>query len=75
MHDVVFAPDGQHGVAVGHRYPPATLAGFVALTEDGGLTWTERTEDAPPLHPPAIMNETFSISADGYPAQGIFRAE
>ncbi len=61
--------------ATQHRPPPATLGVSVALTEDGGLTWTERTEDAPPLHPPAIMNETFSISADEYPARGIFRAE
>lgn len=74
MHDVVFAPDGRHGIAVGHRYPPATLGGFIALTEDGGLTWTERDEDVPPLYAAAIFGETFWVSGDGYLARGIFSA-
>lgn len=41
IEDLRFSEDGLHGVAVGHRYPPASLGGFVLLTYDGGLSWEE----------------------------------
>jgi hypothetical protein len=72
MHDIAFDEDGLHGVAVGHRYPPGSLGGFVALTEDGGDTWTLRDEDVPPLYAAGISGETFWVSAEGYLARGIF---
>lgn len=71
MHDLEFAEDGLHGVAVGHRYPPSSQGGFVATTDDGGQTWVERAEDVPPLYTAAIVGDTFWVAGDAYLARGV----
>lgn len=71
--DVVFASDGRRGVAVGHRYPPTSLGGFVLTTDDGGATWDEQAGfDVPPLYRASFADGTAWVAGDGYLASFAF---
>lgn len=73
VRDVAFSADGNLGIAVGDRYPPASLGGFALVTSDGGLTWTELNEDLPEnLQRAAVEGTTWMIGGDGYLARGSF---
>lgn len=72
VHDIKFAEDGQHGVAVGHRYPPATLGGFVLVTEDAGASWSEVETDVPILFSAAARGGSYWVGGDGYLGRGSF---
>jgi hypothetical protein len=72
VYDIAIAEDGQHGVAVGHRYPPSSLGGFVLLTEDGGATWTEVDEDVPILQSCEARGSTWWAAGGGFLARGDF---
>lgn len=69
VHDVSFAPDGQHGVAVGHRYP-TSLGGFILLTDDAGATWAEVTEQTPLLQSAFARNDRYWVAGDSFQAMG-----
>lgn len=71
VQDLVFATDGQHGIAVGHRYP-TSHGGFILLTSDGGQTWTERKEDVPPLYVASVVGTDFWVAGENYLARGEF---
>lgn len=69
VRDVRF--DGPIGVAVGDRYPPASLGGFVLVTTDGGQSWSELDVDVPAdLRRVIVSGESFWIGGNGYMAQG-----
>lgn len=72
VHDIKFSEDGVHGVAVGHRYPPASKGGFVLLTYDGGQTWQELDADLPIMQSAAASGGTFWVGGDGYMGRGEF---
>ena len=72
VHDIKFSEDGVHGVAVGHRYPPASKGGFVLLTYDGGQTWQELDADLPIMQSAAASGDTFWVGGDGYMGRGEF---
>jgi photosystem II stability/assembly factor-like uncharacterized protein len=72
VHDIAFSEDGLHGVAVGHRYPPASLGGFVLLTDDGGRSWRELETDVPILQSASVVGRAFFVGGDGYLAGGTF---
>ena len=73
VRDVAFSADGNNGIAVGDRYPPASLGGFALITTDGGLTWTELNEDLPEnLQRVAVDGSVWMVGGDGYLARGTF---
>ncbi|MCK6507036.1 hypothetical protein L6R53_27290 [Myxococcota bacterium] len=74
VHDLAFAEDGLHGVAVGHRYPPSSLGGFVIVTFDGGRSWTEVDEEVPILQSAAARGDRFWVAGDAFLASGSFEA-
>lgn len=69
VHDVSFAPDGQHGVAVGHRYP-TSLGGFILLTDDAGASWAEVDEKTPLLQSAFARNDRYWVAGDAFQASG-----
>lgn len=69
LHDLSFAPDGLHGVAVGHRYP-VSQGGFVLLTEDGGQSWEELDEYVELLQSAWAGDEAWYVAGDYYMARG-----
>lgn len=71
VHDIAFADDGLNGIAVGHRYPPATKGGFVIWTRDGGDTWHALEEEVEILQSAAISGDTFWVAGDGFLARGL----
>lgn len=70
VHDIAFAPDGQLGVAVGHRYPPSTKGGFVIWTVDGGQNWRVLEEQTEILQSVHIAGERFWVAGDAFLARG-----
>jgi hypothetical protein len=75
MHDIEFAADGLHGIAVGHRYPPASLGGYILLTEDGGVSWMVLETEVPPLYTAAIVDTSWWVAGDGFLMRGSFPVE
>lgn len=71
VQDIAFSEDGLHGIAVGHRYP-TSHGGYMLVTEDGGYTWTERTESVPLLYVAAASGGSFWVSGDTFIARGAF---
>lgn len=69
VHDIEM--DGNRGIAVGHRYP-TTQGGFILLTEDAGLTWTEVKADPAILQSAAIVGDTWWAAGDAWLGTGQF---
>jgi hypothetical protein len=69
LHDLSFAPDGLHGVAVGHRYPVAQ-GGYVLVTDDGGVSWSLVDEWVPLLQSAFAGDGHYWVAGDGFLARG-----
>lgn len=67
IHDICFAPDGQHGVACSDRQAD----GVVFVTADGGKTWQEKaTESNKPLERCVATNDYFLVAGAKHLAKG-----
>lgn len=71
--DIAFSADGKLGVAVGHRYPPASRGGFVLISEDGGATWKSQDVQVAPLQSVVVVGQEFWVAGDNYLGHGEWR--
>lgn len=72
VHDLAFDADGQRGIAVGHRYPPSSLGGFVLVTRNAGVTWSELDAEVPILQSAAVAGDSWWAGGDGWVGRGRF---
>lgn len=64
VQDIAFSADGALGVAVGHRYPPASRGGFVLISTDGGRSWESQDVKTTPLQAVSVVGRDFWVSGD-----------